>query len=66
MNSFLLCVEFSWREMNAWSPGLVSGVTMGPGTGVRSKVPPSLLLPSLSDNILAQPPWPGYWVTDKS
>ena len=64
MNSFLLCVEFSRREMNAWSPGLVSGVTMGPGTGVRSKVPPSLL-PSLSDNILAQPPWPGYWVTDK-
>ena len=37
MNSFLLCVEFSWREMNAWSPGLVSGVTMEPGTAVSGQ-----------------------------
>ena len=45
-------------------PGSGSGEwsNNGPGTGVRSKVPPSLR-PSLSlrDNILARPLWPGYW-----
>ena len=48
---FMLCTEYFWGEMNAWSLGLVSESQWRGRVGVRSKVPPSLLLPSLS--------WPG-------
>ena len=61
---FMLCTEYFWGEMNAWSPGLVSE-SQWRGRGwcqVKSAAKPP---PPLS--LMARPLWPGnWWLTSRN